>query len=123
MRAGDCGLSDRFGRRPVLILALAMLGVDYLVTAMAPTILWLFIGRFLSGVAGAAYPTANAYIADVSPPEKRAANFGLVGAAFGVGFVIGPAIGGLLSQYGSPSAILMCRRPLLSPMHCMGLSS
>jgi MFS transporter, DHA1 family, tetracycline resistance protein len=94
-------LSDRFGRRPVLILALAMLGVDYLITAMAPTILWLFIGRFLSGVAGAAYPTANAYIADVSPPEKRAANFGLVGAAFGVGFVIGPAIGGLLGQYGA----------------------
>ncbi len=95
------GLSDRFGRRPVLILALAMLGVDYLITAMAPTIFWLFIGRFLSGVAGAAYPTANAYIADVSPPEKRAANFGLVGAAFGVGFVIGPAIGGLLGQYGA----------------------
>jgi MFS transporter, DHA1 family, tetracycline resistance protein len=94
-------LSDRFGRRPVLILSLAMLGVDYLITAMAPTILWLFIGRFLSGVAGAAYPTANAYIADVSPPEKRAANFGLVGAAFGVGFVIGPAIGGLLGQYGA----------------------
>ena len=65
------GLSDRFGRRPVLILALAMLGVDYLITAMAPTILWLFIGRFLSGVAGAAYPTAND-IADTSPPEKRA---------------------------------------------------
>jgi DHA1 family tetracycline resistance protein-like MFS transporter len=94
-------LSDRFGRRPVLIASLGMLGVDYLVTALAPTILWLFIGRFLSGIAGAAYPTANAYIADVSPPEKRAANFGLVGAAFGIGFVIGPAIGGLLGQYGA----------------------
>lgn len=94
-------LSDRFGRRPVLILSLAMLGVDYLITAMAPTILWLFVGRLLSGIAGAAYPTANAYIADVSPPEKRAANFGLVGAAFGIGFVIGPAIGGLLGQYGA----------------------
>jgi DHA1 family tetracycline resistance protein-like MFS transporter len=93
-------LSDRFGRRPVLIGSLAMLGVDYLITALAPTIFWLFVGRFLSGVAGAAYPTANAYIADVSPPEKRAANFGLVGAAFGIGFVIGPAIGGLLGQYG-----------------------
>jgi DHA1 family tetracycline resistance protein-like MFS transporter len=89
-------LSDRFGRRPVLIASLAMLGVDYLITAMAPTILWLFIARILSGIAGAAYPTANAYIADVSPPEKRAANFGLVGAAFGIGFVIGPAI-----QYGA----------------------
>ncbi|HXP66695.1 MAG TPA: TCR/Tet family MFS transporter, partial [Steroidobacteraceae bacterium] len=94
-------LSDRFGRRPVLIGSLAMLGVDYLITAVAPTIFWLFVGRFLSGIAGAAYPTANAYIADVSPPEKRAANFGLVGAAFGIGFVIGPAIGGLLGQYGS----------------------
>jgi DHA1 family tetracycline resistance protein-like MFS transporter len=94
-------LSDRFGRRPILIGSLAMLGVDYLITAAAPTILWLFVGRFLSGIAGAAYPTANAYIADVSPPEKRAANFGLVSAAFGIGFVIGPAIGGLLGQYGA----------------------
>ena len=94
-------LSDRFGRRPVLIASLGMLGVDYLITAMAPTILWLFVARFLSGIAGAAYPIANAYIADVSPPEKRAANFGLVGAAFGIGFVIGPAIGGLLGQFGS----------------------
>lgn len=94
-------LSDRFGRRPVLITSLAMLGVDYLITALAPTIFWLFIGRFLSGMAGAAYPTANAYIADVSPPEKRAANFGLVGAAFGIGFVIGPAIGGVLGQHGA----------------------
>jgi DHA1 family tetracycline resistance protein-like MFS transporter len=94
-------LSDRFGRRPVLIASLAMLGVDYLITALAPTIFWLFVARFLSGIAGAAYPTANAYIADVSPPEKRAANFGLVGAAFGIGFVIGPAIGGLLGQHGA----------------------
>jgi DHA1 family tetracycline resistance protein-like MFS transporter len=94
-------LSDRFGRRPILIGSLAMLGVDYLITAAAPSIFWLFVGRFLSGVAGAAYPTANAYIADVSPPEKRAANFGLVSAAFGIGFVVGPAIGGLLGQYGA----------------------
>ncbi len=94
-------LSDRFGRRPVLLTSLAVLGVDYLITALAPTIFWLFIARLLSGMAGAAYPTANAYIADVSPPEKRAANFGLVGAAFGIGFVIGPAIGGVLGQYGT----------------------
>src|ERR1700760_143616 len=76
-------LSDRFGRRPVLILALVALAIDYAITGLAPTITWLFIGRFLSGAAGATYPTVNAYIADVSPPEKRAANFGLTGAAFG----------------------------------------
>src|SRR6201999_2528603 len=92
-------LSDRFGRRPVLIGSLAMLGVDYLITAVAPTIFWLFVGRFLSGIAGAACPTANAYIADISPPEKRAANFGLVGAAFGVGFVLGPALGGFVGEH------------------------
>jgi DHA1 family tetracycline resistance protein-like MFS transporter len=92
-------LSDRFGRRPVLILSLGMLGVDYLITGLAPTIAWLFIGRVLSGMAGASYPTANAYIADISPPEKRAANFGLVGAAFGVGFVLGPAVGGFVGEH------------------------
>jgi DHA1 family tetracycline resistance protein-like MFS transporter len=92
-------LSDRFGRRPVLILSLAMLGVDYLITGLSPTIAWLFIGRTLSGMAGASYPTANAYIADISPPEKRAANFGLVGAAFGVGFVLGPALGGFVGEH------------------------
>lgn len=92
-------LSDRFGRRPVLVISLLALGVDYLITALAPTIGWLFVGRILSGMAGAAYTTANAYIADVTPPEKRAANFGLVGAAFGIGFVVGPALGGLLGEY------------------------
>ena len=93
-------LSDRFGRRPVLIVSLLALGVDYAITGFAPTIWWLFIGRFLSGIAGASYTTANAYIADVSPPEKRAANFGLTGAAFSIGFVAGPALGGLLGEYG-----------------------
>ncbi|HXC54739.1 MAG TPA: TCR/Tet family MFS transporter, partial [Rhizomicrobium sp.] len=92
-------LSDRFGRRPVLILSLVALAVDYAITGWAPTIAWLFVGRFLSGAAGAAYPTANAYIADVSPPEKRAANFGLTGAAFGIGFVLGPALGGLIGDH------------------------
>ena len=92
-------LSDRFGRRPLLIGSLAMLGVDYLITGLAPTIVWLFIGRTLSGMAGAAYPTANAYIADVSPPEKRAANFGLVGSAFGLGFILGPALGGFVGAH------------------------
>jgi DHA1 family tetracycline resistance protein-like MFS transporter len=94
-------LSDRFGRKPVLIISLLALGVDYTITGLAPTIWWLFIGRILSGIAGAAYTTANAYIADVSPPEKRAANFGLTGAAFGIGFVLGPALGGLIGQYGT----------------------
>lgn len=90
------GLSDRFGRRPVLLIGLVMLAIDYAIMALAPTLLWLFIGRILSGMAGATYVTAFAYIADVSSKEKRAANFGLIGMAFGVGFVIGPAIGGLL---------------------------
>jgi DHA1 family tetracycline resistance protein-like MFS transporter len=92
-------LSDRFGRRPVLILSLLILGVDYLITGLAPTIVWLFIGRILSGMAGASYPTVNAYIADISPPEKRAANFGLVGAAFGLGFILGPALGGFIGEH------------------------
>lgn len=89
-------LSDRFGRRPVLLWGLFWLGIDYIIMALAPTLLWLFIGRILAGMAGASYVTAFSYIADVSPKEKRAANFGLIGMAFGVGFVIGPAIGGLL---------------------------
>jgi DHA1 family tetracycline resistance protein-like MFS transporter len=92
-------LSDRFGRRPVLILSLVALAVDYAITGLAPTIAWLFVGRFLSGAAGAAYPTVNAYIADVSPPEKRAANFGLTGAAFGIGFILGPGLGGLIGDH------------------------
>jgi len=92
-------LSDRFGRRPVLILSLVALAIDYAITGLAPTIAWLFVGRFLSGAAGAAYPTANAYIADVSPPEKRAANFGLTGAAFGIGFILGPGLGGFVGEH------------------------
>jgi DHA1 family tetracycline resistance protein-like MFS transporter len=95
-------LSDRFGRRPVLILSLVALSIDYTITGFAPTIYWLFAGRILSGMAGATYPTVNAYIADVSPPEKRAANFGLTGAAFGVGFIIGPAIGGIVGDAFGP---------------------
>ena len=93
--------SDAIGRRPVLIFGLVFLGIDYVIMALAPTLGWLFIGRILAGAAGASFTTASAYIADISPPEKRAANFGLIGAAFGVGFVIGPAIGGLLGEYGT----------------------
>jgi DHA1 family tetracycline resistance protein-like MFS transporter len=93
-------LSDRFGRKPVLVTSLLALGVDYAITGLAPSIAWLFVGRFLSGIAGASYTTAYAYIADITPPEKRAANFGLTGAAFSVGFVVGPALGGLLGSLG-----------------------
>jgi len=93
-------LSDRYGRRPVLLVALGMTGVEYVIQAMAPTLTWLYIGRILAGITGASFTTASAYIADVSPPEKRAQNFGLIGAAFGVGFIAGPALGGLLGSLG-----------------------
>ena len=89
-------LSDRFGRRPVILMSLFGLGVDYLIMGFAPTLGWLFVGRTIAGVMGASYTTANAYIADVSTPANRAQNFGLVGAAFGLGFIFGPALGGLL---------------------------
>lgn len=89
-------LSDRFGRRPVLLLSMVGLGLDYLVMALAPNLVWLLIGRIISGVTSATYSIANAYVADVTPPEERAARFGLLSAAFGIGFITGPAIGGLL---------------------------
>lgn len=89
-------LSDRFGRRPVILLSCLGLGLDYVLMALAPTITWLFVGRVLSGVTSASFATAGAYIADVTPPERRAAGFGMIGAAFGVGFVLGPALGGVL---------------------------
>jgi DHA1 family tetracycline resistance protein-like MFS transporter len=94
------GLSDQFGRRPVLLISLLGFGLDYILLALAPTITWLFIGRILAGITGASFTTATAYIADVSEPEKRAQNFGMIGAAFGLGFIIGPVIGGLLGQFG-----------------------
>jgi DHA1 family tetracycline resistance protein-like MFS transporter len=92
-------LSDKFGRRPVLLCSLLGFGIDYLFLAFAPTIGWLFVGRLITGITGASFTTASAYIADISEPEKRAANFGLVGVAFGLGFIIGPVIGGILGKY------------------------
>ena len=90
------GLSDAYGRRPVLLFALLGFGLDYVLQGFAPTLGWLFLGRCLAGITGASFTVAAAYIADVSPPEKRAQNFGLIGAAFGLGFILGPVIGGLL---------------------------
>lgn len=94
-------LSDRYGRRPVLLFSLLGFGIDYLFLAFAPTIWWLFLGRIIAGITGASFTTASAYIADISTPEKRAQNFGLIGAAFGLGFILGPVIGGVLGQFGS----------------------
>lgn len=91
-------LSDKFGRKPILLISLFGLGIDYLFHAYAPTIGWLFVGRILAGICGASITVATAYIADVSTPENKAANFGLIGAAFGLGFIIGPVIGGLASS-------------------------
>jgi DHA1 family tetracycline resistance protein-like MFS transporter len=93
-------LSDRFGRRPVVLLSNFGLGCDYVMMAVAPTLSWLFLGRIISGITSASIPTANAYIADVTPAEQRAAKFGMLGAAFGLGFIIGPALGGVLGGMG-----------------------
>ena len=93
-------LSDRYGRRPILLLSVFGLGVDYMLTAFAPNMIWLFVGRTIAGLCGASYSTANAYLADITQPEERARAFGIMGAAFGLGFVIGPAIGGVLGEYG-----------------------
>ena len=94
-------LSDRYGRRPVLLASLTGFGIDYLFLALAPTYGWLFLGRIIAGVTGASFTTASAYIADISTAETRAKNFGMIGAAFGLGFVIGPALGGLLAGLGT----------------------
>ena len=93
-------LSDRFGRRIVLLASMLCFGVDYLIMGFAPTLAWLFVGRVIAGAAGATFTPAYAYVADISPAEKRAANFGLMGAAFGIGFILGPAIGGALGMFG-----------------------
>lgn len=93
-------LSDRYGRRPIILGSLLGSGLDYLLLAYAPNLGWLFVGRIIAGITSANIATANAYIADISPPEKRAQNYGLVGAAFGLGFIAGPALGGLLGNLG-----------------------
>ena len=94
------GLSDRFGRRVVILGSLAGAAASYLVSALAPALGWLFLGRLVAGVTGASFSAAGAYVADVTPPEKRAASFGVIGAVFGLGFILGPALGGALGDYG-----------------------
>jgi len=94
-------LSDRFGRRPVLLISMLGLGLDYILMALAPTLTWLFVARVISGMTSASFSTANAYIADITPPEKRPAAFGLMGAAFGIGFILGPALGGLVGNHSA----------------------
>ncbi len=99
-------LSDRFGRRPVLLVSLFVLGIDYLIMWWAPSFAWLLLGRVIAGAAASTYGTRNAYVADISTQEKRAQNFGLIGAAFGMGFVLGPVIGGFLGEYGPRAPFL-----------------
>lgn len=94
-------LSDAFGRRPLLLLAIGGLAVDYVISALAPDLFWLFVGRIVAGICGASIVIANAYVADVTRPEDRARAFGMLGAAFGVGFILGPALGGLLGEFGT----------------------
>ncbi|MFZ9708036.1 MAG: TCR/Tet family MFS transporter [Steroidobacteraceae bacterium] len=93
-------LSDRYGRKPILLASLAALSVDYLLMAVAPSLFWLFVGRIIAGIAGATFATANAVVADVIPPTQRAKFFGMNGAAWGMGFIVGPVVGGLLGQFG-----------------------
>ncbi len=111
------GMSDRYGRRPILLGSLFGFGIDYIFLALAPTIGWLFVGRIIAGVMGASFSTAGAYIADVSTPEKRAQNFGMIGAAFGLGFIIGPALGGLLGSFGPRVPFLVAAG--LSLINCL----
>jgi len=111
-------LSDRFGRRPVILISNFGLSLDYLIMALAPNIRWLFLGRVLSGITSASIPTATAYISDVTPPEKRSKAFGLLGAAFGAGFVLGPALGGWLGMYSPRLPFWIgCAASLLNAMY------
>ena len=114
------GLSDRFGRRPVLLYAIGSLGIDYIIMGLAPTLGWLLVGRSISGMAGASFTPAYAYVADISPPERRAQNFGVISAMFGLGFIIGPAIGGLLGHFG-PRAPFFAAATLSLLNFCYGI--
>jgi len=106
-------LSDKVGRRPVLLFSLFGFGIDYILLALAPSMAWLFAGRIIAGITGSSITTASAYIADISTTETRAKNFGMIGAAFGVGFILGPVLGGLLGQFGARvpfwTAATLCR--------------
>jgi DHA1 family tetracycline resistance protein-like MFS transporter len=112
-------LSDRYGRRRVILFAVGALVIDYIIMGFAPTLAWLFLGRSIAGAAGASFTPAYAYVADISPPEKRAQNFGVVSAAFGIGFIIGPAIGGLLGSLG-PRAPFFAAAALSLTNFCYG---
>ncbi len=101
-------LSDKYGRRPVLLLSLFGLGLDFLLLAFAPNIFWLFIGRIIAGIMGASYTTATAYIADISDETSRSKNYGMLGAAFGLGFILGPSLGGLLAGWGVRVPFIAC---------------
>ncbi len=94
-------LGDAYGRRPVLLATMVSFGIDYLLMGWAPTLAWLFLGRVIAGITGAIYGPAGSVIADVTPPDQRAAMFGWLGAAFGLGFIVGPAVGGLVAEYGT----------------------
>lgn len=113
-------LSDRFGRRPVLITALFGMGLDYVFHALAPGIGMLFIGRIIAGICGASFTTASSYIADISTPEKRAQNFGLIGVAFGLGFILGPVLGGFSAGFGPRAPFWMAAAlSLLNGILCL----
>ncbi|MFN0032471.1 MAG: TCR/Tet family MFS transporter [Flavobacteriales bacterium] len=101
-------LSDRFGRRPVLLASLFGFGLDFLLLAFAPSLWWLYLGRIIAGIMGASYTTAAAYIADISTDDNKAKNYGMIGAAFGLGFIIGPGVGGLLADFGTRVPFIAC---------------
>src|SRR5271170_1575295 len=113
-------LSDHFGRRAVILISCTGLGLDFILMALAPNVWWLLLGRVISGICAASFSTAGAYISDVTPPEKRAASFGLIGAAFGIGFVMGPALGGILGHF-SPRLPFWAAAALALANVCWGL--